>query len=581
MSDLDCDVVIVGTGPGGSTFADVATAAGWSVVLLDKGRNHLLELEPPFEPKGDFSNDELKFMHRHFLGPDPIAEPRSFRRDDGDGERIFVGDVNNIPSTVGGGGHHADGKLPRFQEDDFHVLSAYGPVDAAAVADWPVQYDELEPHYAEVERLIGVAGEAGANPFAAWRSGPFPMPPGPDMFGALLTAAAAERRGLHPYRAPTGVNSVPYDDRPACNDCGFCAFLSCPIHAKGDPISSLRRALRTGRCEIRAEAYVDAVTLDGSRRTATGVQYLDVATGERREVRAAHVVLAAGAFETPRLLLRTGLANSSGLVGRNLMFHFQTLTVGIFPFSVHGDRGRCVTHLHDDFIAPGAPEMAAARAAGLPWIRGGTTEHGGSGHPIAEALNYPTGPMHTQAMADSATRERLWAFTMQAEDLAQPTNRIDLDPTLKDWTGAPAGRVTYRPHRHEVVASAHFAPVLEDLMTDAGADLAFTVTSPPLGDEATGMGIAPASRHVMGTCRMGNDPTTSVVDRHGRFHDIDNMLCADSSVFTTSAGYNPTLTLCALAHRAATLLTGTESSEARRGPSGPPSAARQERETWA
>jgi choline dehydrogenase-like flavoprotein len=556
--DIDCDAVIVGTGPGGSTFADVLTAAGWSVVLLDKGRNHLLDLEPPFDPKGDFSNDELKFMHRHFLGPDPITEPRTFRRDERDGERIHVGDVNNIPSTVGGGGHHADGKLPRFREDDFHVLNAFGPVDSASVADWPVQYDELEPHYAEVERLIGVAGEAGANPFAAWRSGPYPMPPGPDMFGALLTAEAATRRGLHPYRAPSGVNSVPYDDRPACNNCGFCAFLSCPIHAKGDPIASLRRALRTGRCEIRPEAYVDAVTLDGTGQRATGVRYLDIPSGERREVHASYVVLAAGAFETPRLLLRNDLANSSGLVGRNLMFHFQTLTVGFFPFSLHGERGRAVTHLHDDFIVPGDAEMAAARDAGLPWIRGGTTEHGGSGHPIMEALNYPAGPMHTLAMSDSATRDRLWAFTLQAEDLPQHGNRIDLDPAVRDWTGAPAGRVTYRPHRHELVASAHFAPVLEQVMQDAGADFAFSVTSPPTGDEPTGMGMAPASRHVMGTCRMGDDAATSVVGPTGRFHDVDNLLCADSSVFTTSAGYNPTLTLCALAHRAACLLAGVE-----------------------
>ncbi|MGI8663316.1 MAG: GMC family oxidoreductase [Acidimicrobiales bacterium] len=561
--DADCDAVIVGTGPGGSTFADVLSAAGWSVVLLDKGRNHLLELEAPFAPKGDFSNDELKFLHRHFLGPDPLTEPRTFRRDATDGERIHVGDVNNIPSTVGGGGHHADGKLPRFREDDFHVRSAYGPIDGAEVADWPVQYDDLEPHYAEVERLIGVAGEAGTNPFAAWRSGPFPMPPGPDMFGAVLTAAAAEKRGLHPYRAPTGVNSLPYDDRPACNDCGFCAFFSCPIHAKGDPISSLRRALRTGRCEIRPEAYVEAVTLDSSGRRATGVRYLDVATGERRDVRAAHVVLAAGAFETPRLLLRNGLANSSGLVGRNLMFHFQTLSVGIFPFSLHGERGRAVTHLHDDFIVPGPDELAAAHDAGLPWIRGGTTEHGASGHPIMEALNYPPGPMHSLAMRDSATRDRLWAFTLQAEDLPQRVNRVDLDSSVRDWTGAPAGRVTYRPHRHELVTSAHFAPLLEQLMTDAGAEMAFTVTSPPVGDEATGMGIAPASRHVMGTCRMGDDPTTSVVDATSRFHDVENLLCADSSVFTTSAGYNPTLTLCALAHRAACLLAGIPAPSAR------------------
>jgi len=563
VSDLDADAVVVGSGPGGATVADVLTAAGWTVIILEKGRNHLLDLEPPYGLKGEFSNDEIKFAQRHFLGPDPLVEPRTFRRSEADGDRLFTGDVNNLPSTVGGGGTHADGKLPRFREEDFALLEARGPVAGAEVADWPLDYAELEPYYAEAERLIGTAGEAGANPFAAWRSGPYPMPPGPDMFGAVLSAEAAERRGLHPYRAPTGANSVPYDGRPACNNCGFCAF-GCPIHAKGDPVASLRRALLTGRAELRPEAYVTEVLVDGSGRRATGVRYLD-ANRRPREVRAAHVVLAAGAFETPRLLLRNGLGNSSDLVGRHLTYHFQTFTVGGFPHSLHGERGRCVTHLMDDPIVPGPNEDAAARAAGLPWIRGGTVEHGSSTLPIQEALNYPTGSGHNSSMRDSALRERLWVFTMQGEDLPQADNRIDLDPTVVDAWGFPAGRVTYRPHRHELVASAHWAPILEAVMRDAGAEWSFSSTSPPTGDLDPAMehplGLAPASKHVMGTCRMGEDPSTSVVGPEGRFHDIENLLCADSSVFVTSAGYNPTLTIVALAHRAASLLCGRPIAE--------------------
>jgi gluconate 2-dehydrogenase alpha chain len=558
VADLDADAVIVGSGPGGSTVADVLTAAGWSVIVLEKGRNHLIDLEPPFDLRGHFSNDEIKFAQRHFLGPDPLVEPRTFRRTEADGDRLFTGDVNNLPSTVGGGGTHADGKLPRFREEDFHLLSARGPVDGAALADWPVEYADLEPYYAEAERLIGTSGDAAANPFAAWRSGPYPMPPGPDMFGAALSAEAAERRGLHPYRAPTGSNSVPYDGRPACNNCGFCMF-GCPIHAKGDPVSSLRRALQTGRCEVRPEAYVTDVVLDATGRRATGVRYLDP---DRlvREVRAGHVVLAAGAFETPRLLLRNGVGNSSGLVGRHLTYHFQTFTVGGFPQSLHGEKGRAVTHLMDDPIVPGPDEDAAAREAGLPWIRGGTVEHGSSTLPIQEALNYPTGDQHNRSMRDSALRDRLWVFTMQGEDLPQAANRIDLDPTVVDAWGFPAGRATYAPHRHELVASAHWGPILEAVMVEAGADWSFSSTSPPIDLDPSiehPLGSAPASKHVMGTCRMGDDPATSVVGPQSRFHDVENLLCADSSVFVTSSGYNPTLTIVALAHRAASLLTGT------------------------
>ena len=238
----DCDVVVVGSGPGGATVAEVLTAAGWSVIVLEKGRNHLVDLTPPHEPLRHFANDEIALSRRHLLGPDPLLEPRTYRRSLDDGERLLTGDVNNLPSTVGGGGVHADAKLPRFREEDFRLRSERGPVDGARVEDWPFGYDELEAHYAAVERSFGVAGEDGANPFAAWRSSSFPMPPGEDMPMAVVSAAAAERAGLHPYRAPTGVNSVVYDGRPACVDCGFCGGYGCPIHAKGDPIAALQRA---------------------------------------------------------------------------------------------------------------------------------------------------------------------------------------------------------------------------------------------------------------------------------------------------------------------------------------------------
>jgi choline dehydrogenase-like flavoprotein len=152
-------------------------------------------------------------------------------------------------------------------------------------------------------------------------------------------------------------------------------------------------------------------------------------------------------------------------------------------------------------------------------------------------------------MGDSALRRRMWVFTVQGEDLPQATNRIDLDPLVRDAWGLPAGRVTYSPHRHERAASAWAADMHEDVMRSAGAELAFSATS-PRGEEP------PESRHVMGTARMGASPSTSVVSPEQRLWDVDNVLVCDSSVFVTASGYNPTLTLAALAHRAATLLVG-------------------------
>ena len=548
----DVDAVIIGSGPGGSTAAEVLTAAGWSVVMLERGRNHLVATEPPYDRIEHYSNDEIKFLFRYFLGPDPLVEPRTFRRD-GRSDREYVGDVNNLPATVGGGGVHADGKLPRFRAEDFALLSSRGGIDGAALADWPLTYDDLEPYYTAAERLVGVAGSAGANPFAEWRSAPYPMPPGADMYGATLTTKAAEELGYHPYPAPTGANSVPYDGRPACNNCGFCSFYGCPIHAKGDPVAPLQKALRTGLLQLLPETFATRIVT--SNGVATGVDYLgpDLQPGH---VSARHVVVAGGALETPRLLLLSGIGGEQ--VGRHLMFHFQSLVFGAFPQRLHTIRGRSVTHLHDDPIVPDAEAMAAARQAELPWIRGGIVEHAGGLQPISEAKLYPWGAQHKPLMRDSAMRERFFGFTMQGEDLPQPTNAVDLDPSVRDARGVPVARVTYYPHKHELVCAAHHSPRLAEILSRAGAQWTVGTTS-PAPDYPFDAPISPISmsKHVMGTARMGADPTTSVTDPWGRLHDVPNVLVADSSVFVTSAGYGPTLTLVALALRNAHALAGT------------------------
>ncbi len=548
---MTLDAVIVGSGPGGSTVADILTAAGWSVAIIEKGRNHLLDPDDPSRLASDYSNDEIKFTNRYFLGPDPLVEPRTFRTGEEEGDHSHVGEVNSVPTTVGGGGTHADGKVPRFMPDDFRLHSLLGPQPGAEVADWPVGYDELEPYYAEVERSVGVAGTAGSNPFAGPRSGPFPMPSGAPMYGATLSTAAAERLGYHPYPAPTAANSVPYDGRPACNNCGFCAYFGCPIHAKGDPVAMLRRAMATGRAELHPETFVSRVRTDGRR--ATGVD-LVAADGTTRSLDARHVVIAAGAIETPRLLLLSGLDHP--LVGRYLMTHYQTIVAGSMPFRTYAERGRAVTHVHDDMIVGDDATRAAAREAGLPWLRGGMVEHSGSGLPVMEARHYPWGGQHSALMADSPLRQRLWAFIMQGEDLPYPGNRVDLDPTVKDARGFPVARVTYRPGRHELAASDHYGPRLRAILKEMGSEWAAISSSPGPGNVGSPAAI-PESRHNMGTVRMGADPATSVVDPNGRLHQLENVVVADSSVFVTAAGYGPTLTLVALAARAAHLLAGT------------------------
>ena len=530
------------------------TRAGWNVVIVEKGRNHLLDPDDLTRPAADYSNDELKFIYRHFLGPDPLDRAADVPPVRGaTASHAYVGEVNSIPTTVGGGGTHADGKVPRFREEDFraaeHLRARRGP-------RWPTGRSTTtssSPSTPRPSAAIGVAGEAGANPFAAWRSGPYPMPSGAPMYGAVLSSAAAEGQGLHPYAAPTAANSIPYDGRPACNNCGLCAFFGCPIHAKGDPVAllhagpwrrggpsccprpSCRRMVTPGRRRHRRRRHRPRRRDPDDRRPPRGRR--------RRRDRDAAPAAAVGDRASPRR--------------PELHVHFQTIVVGILPERAARHQGRSVTHVHDDAMIVDDARAAAAAEAGLPWIRGGLVEHGGGGQPVMEAQFYPWGGQAQVAHAQSPLRDRMWAFTMQGEDLPQLTNRVDLDPTVRDVRGFPVARVTYRPHRHELVprpttgracarARGHGRHVDHDLHLASGR----------APDPA---GAAP----VPGAATSWGPPGWATTRRPrwwtlGRLHGLDNVVVADSSVFVTSAGYGPTLTLVALAARAAHHLAGTK-----------------------
>ena len=273
------------------------------------------------------------------------------------------------------------------------------------------------------------------------------------------------------------------------------------------------------------------------------------------------VIVGGGAIETPRLLLMSGLDHPA--LGRHLMVHFQTIVVGHFAdLGLHPHKGRSVTHVHDDAMVQDDASRAAAAEGGLPWIRGGLVEHAGGGHPTMEARHVPWGRHHAQAMRDSNLGERMWVFVMQGEDLPYATNTVDLSPSIKDARGLPVARITYKPGRHELVASKHHGKILQGVLEEMGSEWTIHTSSPGVSYHGTGATPIPESRHVIGTARMGDDPATSVVDRWGRVHSLDNVVIADSSVFVTSSGYGPTLTLVALAARAAHHLAGSKPASA-------------------
>lgn len=552
--------VVVGSGPGGAVAAMVLAEAGWDVTVFERGPQRVDELTGP-TPATEFSNDELK-ARRGFEMPDPRSEPRTF--DDRIGGPLLVGAVNPLPAVVGGGSVHWDGKVPRFWDLDFAKLSALGPVPDADVRDWPFGYDDLAPCYDELERLLGVQGDIallGCGPAGthAPRADRFPMRPGPGQYSSVLLADAASRRGLHPYPTPSAINSEPYGGRPACNDCGFCEGYGCVTHARSSALVLLERAVAAG-ARVVAEQTVTMVRWSGRR--AVGVEVAGP-RGEAQAVGADLVVLAAGAVETCRLALLSGLPDPHDQIGRFLMLHWFSTAMGTFTGErLHASRGRSHTHALDDFADPdfgGARE--AARRAGLPYLRGGVAELGSSPlGPIGEADVYrrllpalvpdrPFGRAFKELMAASPLRDRLTSIQMCGEDLAQAGNRVTLDPGLQDYLGVPVARVHYAPHRHELVAQEHYLPQLAAILTDAGAAAVTALAETRSTRYPAAPRRVPATSHALGGMRMGATPETSVTDGDGRVHALANVVVADGSVFPTSGGHNPTLTIMATALR--------------------------------
>lgn len=554
--------IVVGSGAGGSVAAMVLAEAGWDVTVFERGPNHFADLSVP-APASAFSADELKGPVRRFEYPDSIAEPRVYESRDGTTPEV-TGFVNALPATVGGGTVHWDAKTPRFWDLDFAKRSTLGPLPGADVVDWPFSYDELAPFYDRVEALLGVQGDVAALP--EWptlrhapRKKPLPMPFGPPQYSSVKLADAATSLGLHPFPLPAAINSVPYDGRPHCTNCGFCCEYGCSAQARGSALIPLRRAVLAG-AEVRADCRVSRINLTG--RAASSVTVID-ADGRSGTRAADLVVLAGSSVESCRLALLSELPDPAELIGRYLMFHWHTAAFGFFRDECpHAERGRNLTHAIDDFAHPDFPGAREhARAEGIGYFRGGVVELGASPlGPIAEGLVYrrllpllsperPFGRTFAQLMRDSPLRRRLLGVQMHGEDVALHGNRVSLDSDLRDWLGIPVPRIVHAPHRHEVAAQRFYLPRLAAILREAGADHVAASPETRSADFPSTGDAVPRNFHTLGGMRMGTDPRTSVTDASGRMHQLDNVIVADGSVFPTSGGHNPTLTLMATALR--------------------------------
>jgi choline dehydrogenase-like flavoprotein len=543
------DVCVIGTGAAGGVMIDQLTAAGLRVVALERG---------PQLSISQFDDDELRNVVRHeIFAPDQLETYRL-----APGMPTETGRFSQIGFCVGGTMTHWAAWSWRFRPDEFRVLSEDGPVEGATLADWPIDYDELAPWYDRAEYDFGVAGSAGSNPFEGLRAKPYPNPPHPHRTSSAAFARGAAKLGYTPFPVPVAINSIPNGGRPACLYGGACRAYGCPIHAKGTTFSiSIPQALASERLDLRSNARVFEIPLSEDGRV-TGARYFD-ADGNSHQVRARQVVLAAGAIGSPHLLrLSTsgsfpqGLANGSGQVGRNLTFHHHPHVVAVMDEPMRAFSG---------YEAHAAMDDLHASDPARGFIRGGVVaELNTMNHqPIAYALVAETFPDTGRWGAGFKDALRTFPRSMMlaaiCEELPVYDNGVDPDPHVVDRFGLPVPRITHRQHENDVAMYRWYEPRLTEMAEAAGASRVVPGRIPGLYlDGATAQ---KGNAHNHGTCRMGDDPESSVVDRWCRSHEVPNLWVVDGSVFPTGGGYNPTLTILANAYRVANHFAG----EARRG----------------
>jgi choline dehydrogenase-like flavoprotein len=533
-NDEAVDFVIVGSGSAGGILAKELSTAGFDVVVFEQG---------PYRKAEDFYHDELAIIFGEELLNGLPGNGQTFR-DDPNKKAVMPQGRTPVryAQTVGGSSVHFTANFWRFRESDFKERSLLGSISDTNFADWPISYEELEPYYTKVDWDIGVSGAPG--PFDAPRSKPFPMPPLPIKSSGVLLERGAKKLGLHAQVEPLAILSQPHNGRPGCIKCGYCMFFSCEVNAKSSTLAAMiPLAEASGHCEIRAESAVFRVETD-ARGRASEVLYYDP-EGNERSQKARAVILSANGAETARLLLMSasaqqpdGLANSSGFVGRNLMFNAHSITQGVFEHPLNDYKGVQVSRIVHDFYENDEKRgfYGGGGIDARPLWSATPILHAMQGMP-PDVPNW--GAQFKDEMAHNFTRQL--CFIGPTTSLALDRNNITLDPESTDQWGRPAIRLTYRDHDDDLAMAKFLQDRSMELLDAAGAEKSWRR---PLE-------LSTGGEHLLGTCRMGDDPATSVVNRDHRSHDIPNLFICDGSSFVTSGRGQPTMTIMALAFRAA------------------------------
>lgn len=538
-AQLDFDVVIVGAGAGGGVAAAVLAESGKSVLLLERG------LDRNYADSGhrDHLRNHRMSLYGHNTGPDLDGNPRVFI--DLDGARSIVRPhepaYHNLASAVGSGTLVYGAQAWRFHRDDFRMASLYGVPEGSSLVDWPISYEELEPFYQRAEWEIGVSGNGASNRHEGPRQRDYPMPPLPDEPTTTVLRRGAAKLGIETTHVPLAINSVPRDGRPACMACGTCVGFTCPSDGKnGTQNTTIKRAMATGRCTLLTGTMVLRVLSDNHGRV-TGVEFAD-AVGQRHTAHGRIVVLSAGAIETPRLLLNSatdqephGLGNNHDLVGRNLQGHYYPGAYGLFDEVVHSSRGPGVTIATTAF-SHGNPGLVGGGMLADDFVR----------PPILFFKQFlpPELPRWGQPAKDFMRDNfnRVMRVIGPVHEIPSPDARVRIAPDVRDRWGMPVAMLSGGVHPETMRTATYMHHRATEWLQAAGAVRTWGGAPVP---------ALSGSHHQAGTCRMGRDPNLSVTDVHGRVWGHDNLFVCDGSLHPTNGGFNPVLTILALAFRTA------------------------------
>lgn len=544
--DSPVDVILVGVGLVGGLVAPPLAAAGMRVLGLEAG---------PWRQSGEYRPDELTYSCglRAQFGQKFRSEWPSWRPDDDADVAPAAASIGHMVNGIGGSALHYGAMLRRYHPHHFAErtrltkLGGEGAIpEGCTIADWPVGYEDLEPYYDELERLVGVSGGPG-NPFVPRRTG-FPMPPmRPFRLGEAFKSASL-KLGYHPYMCPIGANSEPYHGRPGIRYNTFELTLGDNVDGKWHPgLDCVPEALATGNFELQTGARVTRVLTDSAGR-ASGVEYLD-AHGRRHRRAAQTVILSAYALENVRLMLLSaderhpnGLGNNGDQLGRHTMSRMFCGVYGEVPgenYNLHTG-ATYQNMMFEDLESDGFNSLEHG------FIGGATlgSEQGGLPVGISRTPLPPDVPRWGLAYKTHLRRWQSYAFVrIQHAALPYETHRIELDPHRRDTSGAglPVLRITHRLEENEERQHAFMVSRAEEILTQMGATRTWA------GPAYTGV----LSSHELGGARMGDDPADSVVDDSLEVHDTPGLFVFSGAVFPSGCSINPTLTIMALAVRAA------------------------------